>query len=807
MFLHAWLIYPVVLALLACGCGLLVRRVAGVAMPPALVLPVGLAVLVVVATVLTFLDATAELAAPAMAALALGGLVVGVRGGALTRLSPPRAWIWPAVAALLPALAIALPVLLTGQPGFTGYTRIVDLAFQLDLAQQFVTDGRSVPRSPQSSYDAVIARVVGAGYPAGAPAALGATAQLAALDPIWAWQGFLAFTGATLGLSLWALLGSAIAWRPGRALAAGVAAQPTILYAYGITGGIKELAAAVMVALCAALLVSLRARERMSAATVTPLLLTVVAGLAVFTLGIVPWIAVLLLVGLGPRLIAARRLPRPSVRASAGLVATLVVVAVPLGIAAVEVAPLLRAGGPEDLGNLAAPVPAWAAIGPWLTPDHRFPLEAAGTETLTALLAAAVLVLAVLGFARGLGRRDVGLVGIGVAGAVGLAVVLWRGSAWVELKAITTTAPLCVALAFAGAATLARGRRTRPLALGAGALVAVAVLAGNALAYRGTSLAPYERFAELQDIAERYEGQGPTLHPVFEEHAEYLLRDVGVVALTNPVGSEDTLRPQAPPRIVFQRDLDEYTLEGLSRWQLIVTRRDPTASRPPSDFALVERTDHYEVWKRREGAGEVVFHQPFGPLFGERDAADCETLDDRLRQAGPQARLAYAPAPGARSFRVVERSPLWLDAGEGQWLSRGPGFVRYEVRAPRAGRYALWLGGSFGRTVTVSVDGREIERLRWQGNYPRQFEPLGTVSLEAGEHVVEVSRSGGSLLPGTGNELDLEGTTTRVGELILAPPDAARPVRTVAPEEARETCASDEPWDWAEVVAPDDASA
>ncbi|MDQ3768646.1 MAG: hypothetical protein M3370_04075 [Actinomycetota bacterium] len=802
MFLHAWLIYPVVLALLACGCGLLVRRVAGVALPPALVLPVGFAVLVVVATVLTFLDATAELAAPAMAALALGGLVIGPRGSAPARLRPRRAWIWPAVAALLPALAIALPVLLTGQPGFTGYTRIVDLAFQLDLAQHFVTDGRSVPQSPRSSYDAVIARVVAAGYPAGAPAVLGATAHLAALDPIWAWQGFLAFTGAMLGLSLWALLGGAIAWAPGRAVAAGVAAQPTILYAYGITGGIKELAAAAMVALCAALLVSLRAHERMSAGALVPLLLAVVAGLAVFTLGIVPWLAVLVLVAFGPRLMRARRLPRPSVRASAALVAALVVVAVPLGVAGLEVAPLLRAGGPEDLGNLAAPVPAWAAIGPWLTPDHRFPLEAAGTETATALLAAAVLLLALLGFARGLGRRDVGLVGIGVAGAVGLAVVLWRGSAWVELKAITTTAPLCAALAFAGAATLAHGRRMRPLALGAGVVVAVAILAGNALVYNGTSLAPYERFAELQDIAEDYKGQGPTLHPVFEEHAEYLLREMDAVALTNPLGSEDTLRPQAPPRIVFQRDLDQYTLEGLSPWQLIVTRRDPTASRPPSDFALVKRTDHYEVWQRREDAPEVVFHQPFGPLFAERDAAVCDTLEDRLREAGPQARLAYAPAPRARRFRVVERSPLWLDAGEGQWLSRGPGFIRYEVRVPQTGRYTLWLSGSFGRLVTVSVDGREVGRLRWQGNYPRQFEPVDTVALEAGQHVVEVRRSGGSLLPGMGNELAMEGTTTRVGALVLAPPDALRPVRTVSPQEAGEACASDEPWDWAEVVAP-----
>ena len=84
---------------------------------------------------------------------------------------------------------------------------------------------------------------------------------------------------------------------------------------------------------------------------------------------------------------------------------------------------------------------------------------------------------------------------------------------------------------------------------------------------------------------------------------------------------------------------------------------------------------------------------------------------------------------------------------------------------------------------------------------PRQFE-VGNVALEAGERVVQASRSGGSLLPGTGNELDVEGTITRVGPLFLAPPDAARPVRTVPPQEAGEACASDEPWDWAEVVVP-----
>jgi hypothetical protein len=805
MLLHAWLIYPVVLAVLSCGCGLLVRRVAGVALPAALVLPVGFATLVVVGTALTFLDATAELAAPAMALLALVGFVVAGRGALGPRVRSGRAWVWPAVAALLPAVAIAAPVLLTGQPGFTGYTRIVDLAFQLDLAQQFVTGGRSIPADPQSSFESVVARTLGAGYPGGVQAVLGATAQVSAIDPIWAGQPYLAFLGAMLGLSLWWLLRGAIGSQPGRAVAAGVAAQPTILYAYGITGGVKELGAATMVALCAALLTVLPREERTSAAALLPLVLAVVAGLAVFTLGIVPWIAVLLVVVFGPGLVRARRLRRlRSGRAGLAVALGIVVVAVPLVAAAVRVAPLLSDGGPADLGNLAAPVPAWAAIGPWLTPDHRYPLEAAGSETLTAVLAALVLLLAVTGVANAVARRDRVLLAAGAAGAVGLAVVLWRGSAWVELKAITTTAPLCVALAFAGAAALGRTRRLRPLAVVAGGLVIVAVVAGNALVYRGTSLAPYDRLAELQDIAERFEGQGPTLHPHYEEHAEYLLREVGAVGLANDLDLEfEGLRPAAPSGIRFVRDLDTFTLEALRRFDLIVTRRDPTASRPPSAFTLVATTPHYTVWQRREQGPRVVAHVPLETGPGKRTPEVCAGLARELRAAGPDARLAYAPAPDGLLVAPSEVRAPWPYSGGAARLARGPGSVRYEASVKEAARYAVWLQGSFGREVEVSVDGRPIGDLRWQGNYPEHYEPVATVQLAAGEHVIEVTRGGGSALPGTGNELAMEGTITRIGPIVLAPPESvASPVLTVERGETARACRNRDWWDWAEVVLP-----
>ena len=46
------------------------------------------------------------------------------------------------------------------------------------------------------------------------------------------------------------------------------------------------------------------------------------------------------------------------------------------------------------------------------------------------------------------------------------------------------------------------------------------------------------------------------------------------------------------------RDTDEYDQRFLQRFRLIIRRRDPTDSRPPSNYALVRTTPFYEVWRR-----------------------------------------------------------------------------------------------------------------------------------------------------------------------------------------------------------------
>ena len=74
--LVSWLVFPVVMLALSAGCGLAVSRASGDALPRPLVLPVGLAAMIVVASSATASKATAELAAPLVLALAGTGFLI-----------------------------------------------------------------------------------------------------------------------------------------------------------------------------------------------------------------------------------------------------------------------------------------------------------------------------------------------------------------------------------------------------------------------------------------------------------------------------------------------------------------------------------------------------------------------------------------------------------------------------------------------------------------------------------------------------------------------------------------------------------
>ncbi len=92
-----------------------------------------------------------------------------------------------------------------------------------------------------------------------------------------------------------------------------------------------------------------------------------------------------------------------------------------------------------------------------------------------------------------------------------------------------------------------------------------------------------------------------------------------------------------------------------------------------------------------------------------------------------------------------------------------------EVELPVDGDYTIYLRGSVGRPVSVSVDGKKIGSVKWEEAYPGNYMPLGLHDLKAGIHRIHVARGGGSPLPGTGNEIGSASTTGLVGPLAFLP--------------------------------------
>ena len=142
-------------------------------------------------------------------------------------------------------------------------------------------------------------------------------------------------------------------------------------------------------------------------------------------------------------------------------------------------------------------------------------------------------------------------------------------------------------------------------------------------------------------------------------------------------------------------------------------------------------------------------------------------------------RLARAAGSGGR-LAAVERPAVVVAQA-----SRSTGdaeTVEASVDVPAAGRYGIWLGGSFRDALEVSVDGRRASSLRHQLNNQGQYTPLGEASLSAGRHTVTLRFSGADLRPGSG------GPPFGIGPLVLSTATADSPVTVVTPANARSLC-------------------
>jgi hypothetical protein len=748
----AWLAVPVLLTVLCAGWGTLAVRVAGIRVPGPLLVPVGLAAMIVVAGLLTVADATAELATPVVLGLAVtGGLLAYGRDRSAR--GPWRAAGPPAVAALVAFVAYAAPVVMSGEATFAGYVKLDDTASWLAQTDHVMERGRAIDDLPPSSYDATLQSYVGLGYPVGGILPLGVIAAISGIDAAWLFQPYEAFLGAALALALFAVLEGFVARPWLRALAAAVAAQATLLFGYALWGGVKELVAAGMLATLVALvpltLSALSREARVPWRALACLALPGACLLAALSFGSLPWIGAALVATL-PGAVSRLGLAT-TVRASAKLGALMVLLGASAFVGAIEFVRFADAIlTPEsELGNLNGPLNPLQVLGIWLSGDFRVPpTDPAPTYVLLAVVGLA----AAAGLIAAVRRGALGLAIYVVATAVGATGLFAIGSPWVDGKALATASPAFVLAAMACASALIeRARRVEGAILAV--VVAGGVLTSNALAYQEVWLAPRDALTELEAIGERTAGQGPTLLTSFDPFAaRHFLRRADAEEASGLRRRIVPLRDGSMLPEGEAADIDRFRFPDLLVYRTLVVRQSPLASRPPSVYRRIWRGRHWEAWQRPEPLDATIReHAALGR--GERPAAvaSCSLVRRLAGEAGAAGSLAAAVRPRA----------IILPMGE-------QGNIDTTVIVPVAGRWEAWLGGSFKPRARLTMNGRPVGALRHRIGHAAATWPLGATTLPAGPVRVSLRFDPPDWRPGSA------GASLPAGPLVLgqAPSDA-----------------------------------
>ena len=193
---------------------------------------------------------------------------------------------------------------------------------------------------------------------------------------------------------------------------------------------------------------------------------------------------------------------------------------------------------------------------------------------------------------------------------------------------------------------LSRGAQSQAVEALLLAALSVAALLPGLFAYRDLGIEAYDRLADLERIGEIFSEQGPAL--LGENSAFGAGRALGDLDVSM-AGTVDI--DEIEPGL-------EQGLEQLFEHPVIVLRRPPASSRPPSPYKRVWSGESYEVWQRpAEPEGPVLHHMPLGEDGDVAGMPDCG-------QVGGLGLLALSNQLGypAENIRLIAVAPDGLMA-------------------------------------------------------------------------------------------------------------------------------------------------
>ncbi len=775
MFAETVLVYPAVLALLSLGVGLGIDRISGSFLPAMLLVAVGVAGLIALAQLVTYVPALTPGTPYAMAVLAAAGLLAGwqrIRGG----VSEWREHAWGVAAGAVTYVIALAPVIAAGRPSLSSYMALTDSAVHILGADYILQHGQSFAHLDlNSSAGVYVNNYYRHAYPSGADTLFGASAMLVRASLLFAYQPFCAFMLAVAAGPAWLLarrIGLNGAWA---ALAAITACVPALVYGYELVGEVKELVTLPELMALGALVVVHDRWLRGPPRGMVAFGLVVAAGVSTIGVAFGAWAAAtgLVLVALAVLAVGRGKVWAQHVWASAATVIALVLVgAWPTWSrlpGSVEVARAIATTA--NPGNLQRQLPIVRALGIWLSGNYVVAPTGVALSVTYAFVAVALMAFAI-------GAWHVVRTDRTLAWWIALMLCVWlvltaSGTTWTDAKTLMLTSPIVVLVSWAGVAAL-RARAWLGVAVMLAAALVAGVLASDAVQYHTSNLAPTARYQELAAVGRRFAGKGPALFTDYDEYAMYELRDL-------EVGGPNFIYP--PPALAgvvpshgYPVEVDRIAAAKLAAYPLIITRRNPRAARPPAAYSLTWQGTYYQVWARRRSARLPVAGTS-APIDGTLScqsiaavAAAAAAAQARGRsQAGDGARAGAGPRPGLSLAAAIApelvKLPLARLHHTRRWtrgriglLLNGPGSLHGSFTVPHPGVWDVWIEGQLMPEVHIGLDGHRIGSIAGQvggTSLTQQVMTPLSVKLAAGAHRLAIQRDASGLAPGEGGWADI----------------------------------------------------
>jgi hypothetical protein len=379
------------------------------------------------------------------------------------------------------------------------------------------------------------------------------------------------------------------------------------------------------------------------------------------------------------------------------------------------------------LGNLRGHLSPLEALAVWPTGEFRLSAGAGSLPTIVFYAGAALATVTVaFGLPRWIRRH-----GTSVPAALAAAVLIYVGArafgtVYTSAKALAIAAPLVVLVGLGGLVE----ERWRPIGLSVlAAAFALGAAVSSFLVLRQAPVGPTDHMDELAEIRPVVEGE----RVLFLGRDNFVLYELrGSTPFTHVRNFYDPyfVKPNFDLREVASKfDFDSVAADKLARFPYVITTRAAYASGPPPSYEPILETDSYVLW---EAPGGPVRRQPVE------------------RGPEPGATVRCEAAPGLTPTAVFAARPLRAESSE--WSPSATIESGASASVPLdlpPGRWAISLQYDSTRPVTLTAPGLEH-------TVPANLDYRGVIPYwRAGE--INVDRGGATTLEATVDSPPLPG--------------------------------------------------